>query len=184
MAEPKQSCFHHPQQSPLHGVVPGVHTRKHHAPPPHTPGPPLAPHRAAPVHEGCAAERPLASGAGSITFSVNGAAHTVSAGEGVDPHTTLAAYLRDTLALTGTKIGCGEGGCGACTVLISRADAAGKMQTGLANACLRPLLSLDGSHVVTTEGVGSAKGGFGPVRTSSPIASRPLLRVGQRAPAR
>ena len=40
----------------------------------------------------------------------------------IDPRTTLAAYLRDNLRLTGTKIGCNEGGCGACAIMISDLD--------------------------------------------------------------
>ena len=36
------------------------------------------------------------------------------------PETTLLAYLRNTLGLCGTKLGCGEGGCGACTVMLSQ----------------------------------------------------------------
>lgn len=39
-----------------------------------------------------------------------------------DPGMLLATYLRETLRLTGTKVACGEGGCGACTVLLGRLD--------------------------------------------------------------
>jgi xanthine dehydrogenase/oxidase len=38
------------------------------------------------------------------------------------PNQTLISFLRDTLRLTGTKLGCAEGGCGACTVMISKLD--------------------------------------------------------------
>lgn len=41
----------------------------------------------------------------------------------VDPATTLLAFVRDTLGLTGAKLTCGEGGCGACTVMVSHWDA-------------------------------------------------------------
>ena len=49
-----------------------------------------------------------------ITLQVNGTPHTVD----VAPSQTLLSVLRDTLDLTGTKYGCGEGQCGACTVLV------------------------------------------------------------------
>ena len=63
-------------------------------------------------------------GADAIRFSVNGAPCTVTAA--VDPRTVLVDYLRDTLGLSGTKIGCGEGGCGACTVTLIRPGSRGK----------------------------------------------------------
>ncbi len=51
-----------------------------------------------------------------ITLQVNGVSHTVD----VAPAQTLLSVLRDSLDLTGTKYGCGEGQCGACTVLVDR----------------------------------------------------------------
>lgn len=48
--------------------------------------------------------------------------------------------------LTGTKLGCGEGGCGACTVVVS-----GKT----VNACLTPVCAVDGTEVTTVEGIGN-----------------------------
>jgi aerobic-type carbon monoxide dehydrogenase small subunit (CoxS/CutS family) len=51
-----------------------------------------------------------------ITLQVNGVSHTVD----VAPAQTLLSVLRDSLELTGTKYGCGEGQCGACTVLVDR----------------------------------------------------------------
>ena len=149
---------------PLHGVVPGDHTRAHHHGRLHArrpAAPPLAADAAPPV---CCTKDAFAAPSHTyearaeraVTFSVNGESRTA---DGVDPRTTLASYLRDTLRLTGTKIGCGEGGCGACTVMITATT-----ETVIANACLRPLLSLDGCHVLTTEGLGSADAGFGPVQ--------------------
>ncbi|CAF5002388.1 unnamed protein product [Rotaria sp. Silwood1] len=63
------------------------------------------------------------------------------------------------LNLTGSKLGCGAGGCGACTVLISRCTdrCSGKIEHYTTNACLAPLCSVDGCHVITVEGLGSVK---------------------------
>ena len=61
------------------------------------------------------------------------------------------------LRLTGTKSGCGEGGCGACTVLVSCSvdSNTDEIEHRTVNACLAPLCSVNGCHVVTVEGVGS-----------------------------
>lgn len=73
---------------------------------------------------------------------------------------TLLSFLREVMLLTGTKLGCSEGGCGACTVTISKYDTEKKEIIHYsANACLMPVLATDGCHVTTVEGVGSVKGG-------------------------
>jgi len=60
----------------------------------------------------------------------------------------LLDVLREDLALTGTKEGCGEGECGACSVLIDGA---------VVDACLVPVCQVDGTSVRTVEGLGSAE---------------------------
>ncbi len=61
------------------------------------------------------------------------------------------------MGLTGSKLGCGEGGCGACTVLISQCvdPHSGYIEHRTVNACLVPICSVDGCHVITVEGLGS-----------------------------
>jgi xanthine dehydrogenase/oxidase len=61
------------------------------------------------------------------------------------------------LSLTGPKLGCGEGGCGACTVLVSRCidQNSGEIEHRTINGCLALLCSVDGCHVITVEGLGS-----------------------------
>ncbi|XP_050368382.1 xanthine dehydrogenase 1-like [Argentina anserina] len=81
-------------------------------------------------------------------------------------HLTLLEYLRD-IGLTGTKLGCGEGGCGACTVMVSQYDKKlKKCQHYAVNACLAPLYSLEGMHVITVEGLGNHKRGLHPIQES------------------
>lgn len=81
-------------------------------------------------------------------------------------HLTLLEYLRD-VGLTGTKLGCGEGGCGACTVMVSYFDQNLKKCVHHAvNACLAPLYSVEGMHVITVEGVGNGRHGLHPVQES------------------
>ncbi|HUI59045.1 MAG TPA: (2Fe-2S)-binding protein [Steroidobacteraceae bacterium] len=75
-----------------------------------------------------------------VKFTVNGA--TVSSD--ADPDTPLLWILRDHLALTGTKYGCGMGLCGACTVHVDGTAV---------RSCLLPLRALDGKAVTTIEGL-------------------------------
>jgi len=76
----------------------------------------------------------------NIRFTINGRA----AERAVDAETRLLDLLREGLALTGTKEGCGEGECGACTVLVD----------GRAiNSCLMLAPQIDGKDIVTIEGL-------------------------------
>jgi 2Fe-2S iron-sulfur cluster binding domain len=63
----------------------------------------------------------IAGGYRSIpTLSVNGVMVPIHLARTAHPHQTLLHFLRETLHLTGSKLGCAEGGCGACTVMISK----------------------------------------------------------------
>ncbi|CAJ1388960.1 unnamed protein product [Effrenium voratum] len=87
-----------------------------------------------------------------LSFFVNGSKVEVPDAE---PHHTLLWFLRDRLGLTGTKLGCGEGGCGACTVTVASYED-GQVAHRAVNACLAPLCSVDGCHVTTVEGIGTS----------------------------
>jgi xanthine dehydrogenase/oxidase len=105
----------------------------------------------------------------SVSLYVNGVRREVGEGS-INPKQTLLQYLRE-IGLTGTKLGCGEGGCGACTVMISYFDhTLSKPRHLSANACLVPLCSLDGYHVTTVEGIGGLRQGLHPVQKR--LASR------------
>jgi aerobic carbon-monoxide dehydrogenase small subunit len=83
----------------------------------------------------------LAAGRVPLRFTVNGRPARVS----VPPMKRLLDVLREDLALTGSKEGCGEGECGACSVLLDGA---------VVNACLVPAVQCEGRAVVTVEGLG------------------------------
>lgn len=74
--------------------------------------------------------------------------------------------LVNDLGLTGAKLGCGEGGCGACTVMVSSKNphSQGNISHTSINACLCPLYAVEGMHVVTVEGIGSSRKGLHPVQ--------------------
>ncbi|KAL3270337.1 hypothetical protein HHI36_009385 [Cryptolaemus montrouzieri] len=101
-------------------------------------------------------------GVNTLVFYVNG--KKVEDND-VDPEWTLLYYLRNKLRLCGTKLGCGEGGCGACTVMVSRFDRENKKEIHIpVNACLAPVCSMHGLAVTTVEGIGSTKSRLHPVQ--------------------
>ncbi|KAH7399081.1 xanthine dehydrogenase/oxidase [Phaeosphaeria sp. MPI-PUGE-AT-0046c] len=90
----------------------------------------------------------------TLRFYLNGTKVTL---DDADPEVTLLEYLRG-IGLTGTKLGCAEGGCGACTVVVSQLNpTTNKIYHASVNACLAPLVSVDGKHVITVEGIGNVK---------------------------
>ena len=93
-----------------------------------------------------------------IRFLLNDQPVEVDAG--LSPMTTLLDWLRDRRGLKGTKEGCAEGDCGACTVVLERGD--GHRQP--INACITLLGQLDGQAVRTVEGLQAAGGGPHPVQ--------------------
>lgn len=90
----------------------------------------------------------------TLRFYLNGTRVVL---DDIDPEVTLLEYLRG-IGLTGTKLGCAEGGCGACTVVVSQFNpTTKKIYHASVNACLAPLVSVDGKHVITVEGIGNVK---------------------------
>ena len=91
---------------------------------------------------------------GSVSFFLNGEQVTV---DDPPPELLLIDYLRSPdVGLTGTKKGCGQGGCGACTVILSRPDQrTGQVEHLAINSCLRPVCSLGGLAITTIEGTGA-----------------------------
>ena len=80
----------------------------------------------------------------TIQLAINGRAHTVEA----DPQTSLLTILREQLDLTGSKYGCGEGQCGACTVLI---DGRGQ------RSCITRVATVAQKQITTIEGLASGE---------------------------
>lgn len=76
----------------------------------------------------------------TVTLRVNGKEHRIT----TDPQRPLLDVLREDLGLTGTKYGCGEGRCGACTVLVDDEPTL---------SCRTPISSLEGKAVTTIEGL-------------------------------
>lgn len=89
----------------------------------------------------------------TIQLRINGQAHEE---RGLSPTTTLLRYLRDHLGQSGTKEGCAEGDCGACTVVVADRHADGAPTFRSINACLVLLPMLQGRDVWTVEGLASS----------------------------
>ena len=86
-----------------------------------------------------------------ITLKVNGDEDEVM----VEPWWNLARVLRDGLHLTGTKVSCGAGDCGSCTVLID-----GKA----VKSCIYPVMKAKGKDIITIEGMKGKDGGLHPIQ--------------------
>ena len=85
-----------------------------------------------------------------VNLTINGRLHTLS----LDPRTTLLDLLREHLDLTGTKKGCDQGQCGACTILIDGRRI---------NSCLTFAAMYDGAQITTIEGL-AANGALHPLQ--------------------
>jgi carbon-monoxide dehydrogenase small subunit len=88
-----------------------------------------------------------------VTLEVNGRSRTGHC----TARTTLVDFLRDTLRLTGTHVGCEHGICGACTVMIDGAPA---------RSCLAFAVQIDGSRVTTVEGLANPDGSLSVLQDS------------------
>ena len=97
-----------------------------------------------------------------LRFLLNGEPVTVA---GVAPQTTLLEFLREHRRLTGTKEGCAEGDCGACTVVLAEpGDGGAPLRWRPVNACIRLLPSVAGRAVFTVEALAPAAGALHPVQ--------------------
>ncbi|XP_021278309.1 indole-3-acetaldehyde oxidase-like [Herrania umbratica] len=94
----------------------------------------------------------------SLVFAVNGQRFELS---NVDPCTTLIEFLRYQTPFKSVKLSCGEGGCGACVVLLSKYDPVlDQVEDFTVSSCLTLLCSVNGCSITTVEGVGNSKDGF------------------------
>jgi xanthine dehydrogenase small subunit len=82
-----------------------------------------------------------------------------------DPTRTVLQFLREDLRLTGTKEGCAEGDCGACTVVLAEVDRSGSgTELRSINSCIRFLPTIDGKELITVEGLAGQGGKLHPVQ--------------------
>ncbi|XP_037491510.1 LOW QUALITY PROTEIN: aldehyde oxidase 4 [Jatropha curcas] len=94
----------------------------------------------------------------SLVFAVNGKRFELSS---VDPSTTLLEFLRTQTSFKSVKLGCGEGGCGACVVLLSKYNPVlDQVEDLTVSSCLTLLCSINGASITTSEGLGNSKDGF------------------------
>lgn len=97
---------------------------------------------------------PVFAAAPSLRLRVNGREHALDA---LDPRVSLLDLLRERLRLTGTKKGCNEGACGACTV---------HLDGRRVNACMVLAAACDGRDVLTIEGLAAPDGALHPVQAA------------------
>lgn len=108
-----------------------------------------------------------AEGQRKIMLTINGTQRSVT----VEARTTLVEALRDNLGMTGTKIGCNQGQCGACTVLLDGRRI---------NSCLTLAVATDGADVVTVEGLADPTGKLHPMQQA--FAEKDAFQCGYCTP--
>src|SRR6266849_3858658 len=132
---------------------------------------------------------------GEIRFLLNGAPRKVGS---LPPTTTVLDYLRGVERACGTKEGCAEGDCGACTVVIGE-PSAGSIGWRAINSCITFLPQIDGKALLTVEGLGTmpctrrspatsaaapATGRSSRRRARSPVHPTGSMRLGRRCARR
>jgi xanthine dehydrogenase small subunit len=100
------------------------------------------------------------SGTHHIRFLLDGSIHEVG---DVNPCTTVLDYLREYLGRTGTKEGCAEGDCGACTIVVAE-PVEGRLRYRSINACIALLASMDGKELLSVESIARRDGAMHPVQ--------------------
>ncbi|KAL3518745.1 hypothetical protein ACH5RR_021334 [Cinchona calisaya] len=104
---------------------------------------------------------PPETGNGSLVFAVNGEKFEVAT---IDPSTTLLEFLRSHTRFKSVKLGCGEGGCGACVVMLSKYNPVlDQVEDFSVSSCLTLLCSVNDCSITTSEGLGNSKDGFHPI---------------------
>src|SRR5262249_25824046 len=96
----------------------------------------------------------------AVRFLLNG---TPCSEDGAPPSMTVLDWLRTRAQLTGTKEGCAEGDCGACTIVLGR-RVDGSLQFRAVNSCLMMLPQIDSCAVLTVEGLAGPDGALHPVQ--------------------
>src|SRR5271155_5178363 len=98
----------------------------------------------------------------TLRFVLNGRVESIDGPPGTQ---TVLEYLRDVVGLTGTKEGCAEGDCGACTVVLGELSADRRhVEYRAMNSCIRFLPTLDGKELITVESLRQPSGAAHPVQ--------------------
>ena len=116
----------------------------------------------APTSASASASAPPVSESNRVRFLLDGELVSIA---DLPPTTTVLEYLRETARRTGTKEGCAEGDCGACTVVLGELSPDGT-QVGYraVNSCIRMLPTIDGQELITVESLAAPDGSLHPVQ--------------------